>query len=100
VRQRREFLEELAMKVGVGGLVFLNDAAPADGSRHVVNIYFHVNSDDELIHDTLTDIEDARFFSETEFRDVDLRPSIENKLSEIIHCGSGGENVYQGNLWP
>ncbi len=94
---RREFLEELAMRVRIGGLVFLNDAAPAGGSRHVVNVYFQVSSDDEP--GELQDVEDARFFSEAEFREIDLRPSIEDVLTEIINCGSS-ENVYQGNLWP
>ena len=42
---RREFMEELCMDVKVGDFAFLNDAAPSDKARHIVNVYFHVSCD-------------------------------------------------------
>ena len=60
---RREFAEELSMDVRVDDFAFLNDAAPADEVRHVVNVYFRVSCDDELVPDKLSEVADARFFT-------------------------------------
>ncbi len=96
---RREFAEELSMDVRVDGLAFLNDAAPADGVRHVVNMYFQVNCDDELVPDKLQGVADARFFAAKDIDGIDLRPAVGSAISEVIDCGSV-KDVYLGNLWP
>ncbi len=96
---RREFAEELSMDIRVDSLSFLNDAAPADRVRHVVNIYFQVNCDDELVPDKLQGVADARFFTVEDIDGIDLRPSVGTALSEVMNCGSNS-GTYLGNLWP
>lgn len=96
---RREFVEELSMDIRVGRLAFLNDAAPADGARHVVNVYFEVSCDDELVPDKLQGVGDARFFTAEEVSGIDLRPSVAGALTEVMNC-STVEDAYLGNLWP
>lgn len=96
---RREFVEELSMDVCVGNFAFLNDAAPADGARHVVNVYFRVSCDDELVPDKLQGVADARFFAAEDIDGRDLRPSISAALLEVMNCGSS-KSAYLGNLWP
>ncbi len=96
---RREFVEELSMDIRVGGLTFLNDAAPADRARHVVNVYFQVSCDDELVPDKLQGVADARFFTAEDVDGIDLRPSVGAALSEVMNCDSV-KDAYLGNLWP
>ncbi len=96
---RREFVEELSMDVRVDRLTFLNDAARADRARHVVNVYFQVSCDDELVTDKLQGVADARFFAAGDVDGIDLRPSVGVALSEVMNCGSV-KDVYLGNLWP
>lgn len=37
---KRELLEETNLQIEVGQLIFINDAIPKDGSRHIVNLFF------------------------------------------------------------
>lgn len=96
---RREFAEELSMDIRVDSLSFLNDAVPAKGVRHVVNVYFQVSCDDELVPDKLQGVADARFFTVEDIDGIDLRPSVGAALSEVMNCGSNS-GTYLGNLWP
>lgn len=41
---RREFEEELKLKIEVGPAAFMHDSVPPDFHRHVVNVYFHVSA--------------------------------------------------------
>lgn len=93
---RREYSEELSMSVGLDSLVFVNDSVPADGSRHVLNLYFKVNSDDEI--GNLDGVTDARFFGAREIGELDLRPAVGGALTELMECGSA-KKLYLGNLW-
>jgi 8-oxo-dGTP diphosphatase len=95
---KREFNEELSLSVEVGKLVFLNDAAPVDGERHVLNIYFVVESDGRVDTGKLEGVEGAEFFSPDELGGIDLRPPITDTLREVIDCGRS-EQYYLGNLW-
>ena len=96
---RREFVEELSMDIRVDSLAFLNDAAPADKARHVVNVYFQVSCDDELVPGKLQEVAEARFFAAEDIGDIDLRPSIGAALLEVMNCGLS-KDAYLGNLWP
>lgn len=96
---RREFMEELRVNVMVGDLAFLNDAAPSDKARHIVNVYFHVSCDGELVFDKLNGVADARFYAAEDIKGIDLRPRVCSALMGVISCGSS-KDVYLGNLWP
>jgi 8-oxo-dGTP diphosphatase len=95
----REFSEELSMEIDVGELAMVNDAAPSDGRRHVLNVYFSVSSDDEIARERLDGVEDARFFGGDELNGLDLRPPLGEALVEVMSRGSSGR-TYLGNLWP
>ncbi len=84
----REFLEELAMEVEAGEILLVNDAAPSDGRRHVLNVYFSVSSNGEVSAGSLQGVAEARFFGENELAGLDLRPPLGEALAEVIRGGS------------
>lgn len=94
----REFHEELSMEVQPGKLSFMNDAAPSDGVRHIVNVYFNVSSDDKLDTNKLKDVEDACYFGPDGLDGIDLRPPVADTLRKVIACGETDLH-YLGNLW-
>ena len=95
----REFLEELNVSIDVDELALVADSIDPVGSRHVVNLCFACRyrsgeyrlGDDERLNN-------FRFFTENEIRDITIYPPINEDLVAIMREGCS-RSRYIGKLW-
>ena len=84
---RREFQEELGMRVGVQRLVAIVESISPepDYAKHVVHLVFEVSAPTEDLPEPQEDkVLTARFLSELQLQSADVRPPISEFLSSCV----------------
>jgi ADP-ribose pyrophosphatase YjhB (NUDIX family) len=84
---RREFQEELGMRVGVQRLVAIVESISPepDYAKHVVHLVFEVSAPTEDLPEPQEDkVLTARFLSEFQLQSADVRPPISEFLSACV----------------
>jgi 8-oxo-dGTP diphosphatase len=84
---RREFQEELGMRVGVQRLVAIVESISPepDYAKHVVHLVFEVSAPTEDLPEPQEDkVLKARFLSEFQLQSADVRPPITEFLSACV----------------
>jgi ADP-ribose pyrophosphatase YjhB (NUDIX family) len=84
---RREFQEELGLRVGVNRLLAIVESISPDPEykKHVVHLVFEVSSAPEALPEPLDPkVLGARFLVETELQAADVRPPITEFLSACL----------------
>ena len=84
---RREFQEELGLRVGVNRLLAIVESISPDPSyhKHVVHLVFEVSAAPEALPEPLDPkVLGARFLDETELQAADVRPPIAEFLSACL----------------
>lgn len=96
---RREFEEEVRMEAEVGPLVLVHDSIPPDRHRHVLNLYFLVESPTPVPRvqpDAV--LREARFHPLEAFRRLTVYPAVQDRVLEGLRSGWKGP-LYLGNRW-
>jgi len=97
---RRELREEVCLtEVTVGGLAFAHDTISPDGTRHVVNLYFAVESwagEPAVGEDPVVD--EVRFVPFAEIAGLKMYPAVNAALLAFLEGGCAGA-PYHGRLW-
>jgi 8-oxo-dGTP diphosphatase len=84
---RREFDEELTLRVGVSKLLAIVESISPDSSyaKHVVHLVFEVSAPEEAVPEPRDDkVLAARFLDETQLQVGDIRPPIAEFLSACV----------------
>ncbi len=76
---KREFLEELNVKIEVIKFLFYNESIPPDYPYHNINLFFLIKFlDDKFKIGTEPILDGYKFFSKKEITDIELYPKINN----------------------
>jgi ADP-ribose pyrophosphatase YjhB (NUDIX family) len=98
---RREFQEELGMRVGVQRLVAIVESISPepDYAKHVVHLVFEVSAPTEDLPEPQEDkVLTARFLSEFQLQSADVRPPISEFLSSCVREMPSSPQ-YLGRRW-
>ena len=96
---KREFEEELGIKVDVHDLLFSIDSISPSGKRHIVNLVFictynsgvyRLGSDKRLF--------DFKFLSAEELSNATVYPSLKKQLVNYV-AGETDQHIYLGSHW-
>jgi len=98
---RREFQEELAMRVGVQRLVAIVESISPDPeyAKHVVHLVFEISAPmEDLPEPQESKVLTARFLSELQLQSADVRPPISEFLSACVREMPSSPQ-YLGRRW-
>jgi 8-oxo-dGTP diphosphatase len=98
---RREFLEELGLRIGVGRLLAIVESISPDPSyvKHVVHLIFEVSAARDMAPvPREATILDAAFLDEVQLRSADVRPPISEFLSACA-CEMPSSPQFLGRRW-
>lgn len=96
----REFNEEVGLSIEVGKLVFVQDSIPPNRHRHVLNLYFLVETSNFNIIVTQDNVlKGAGYYSFDNFPTLTVNPDIKAEIFEGIQNHWAGDCQYLGNRW-
>jgi ADP-ribose pyrophosphatase YjhB (NUDIX family) len=97
----REIQEEVSLRAEVGPLMFVNDSIAPDGSRHMIQLVFQVDVEDnaELKLGIDERVVEARFIDWEEIQHLSIRPDLRTEIGELIHKGLEANLNYLGRRW-
>ena len=95
---KREFIEELNIKVDVGQPDFIFDSIEPSGKRHIVNICFnctYISGDLKLGKDKR--LHSYKFFEDDEIKSIDMFPPINQEI--LSRLNGKKSKIYLGKRW-
>jgi len=96
----REFKEEVGLSVSVSKLVFVQDSIPPNRHRHVLNLYFLVDSSFYALNVTKDAVlKGADFYLLEEFSKMTVNPDIKTEILDGLKAKWTGDCLYLGNRW-
>lgn len=97
----REFSEEVSLDVEIGPLLFVNDSIAPDGSRHMIQLAFRVDIDENAVVELGIDerVVEARFVPWEEIQQLVLRPDLRTEIGELIQNTDEANLNYLGRRW-
>ncbi len=84
---RREFQEELGLRVGVAGLIAIVESISPepDYEKHVIHLVFEISAAPEALPEPQeVKVLNAAFLDEVELQSADVRPPIDEFLSACV----------------
>ncbi len=96
---RRELWEEARMNIAPGKLLFISESIAPDGERHMVQIAFAAQSEDEPQPGEDPRVSGFRFAGVDEIPRLDMLPATQPLLVEGLRTGFSGAPTYLGNVW-
>jgi ADP-ribose pyrophosphatase YjhB (NUDIX family) len=95
---KREFLEELNIKIEVKDLLLISETIFPSGERQILNICFCCEYiEGEFILGNEQRLHDFGFFTEDEIKDITILPPLNSELVDIM---AGNRNArYIGKIW-
>ncbi len=96
---RRELWEEARMDIVPGGLLFISESIAPDDERHMVQIAFAAQSDDEPQLGDDPRVSGFRFAGIDELPRLEMLPAIQPLLVEGLRAGFSAAPTYLGNVW-
>ena len=97
---KREIREEVNLEIARGELVFINEAIPRDGCRHIIDLCFTgkiLGGDLKVTGEEV--LREARFFNVKDFDDLNFYPDIKEELKEGWKRSFSGKLKYLRNRW-
>lgn len=97
---KREIKEETDLEIALGELLFINEAIPRDGHRHIIDFCFTgkiLEGDLKISKEDV--LREARFFNISDFDDLVFYPDIKEELKEGWKKNFSGKPKYLGNRW-
>ncbi|MCD5397573.1 NUDIX hydrolase [candidate division NPL-UPA2 bacterium] len=97
---KREMKEETNLEIALGELIFINEAIPGDGQRHIIDFYFAARiagGDLKVTKEKV--LREAKFFKMKELDNLLFYPDIKEELKEGWKKGFPGKPTYLGNRW-
>ncbi|HRX16212.1 MAG TPA: NUDIX hydrolase [Spirochaetota bacterium] len=96
---RREFEEEIGIKVEVHDLLFSIDSISPSGKRHIVNLVFICKYSSGVYRLGLDKrLSDFKFLSIEELSNATVYPSLKKQLIDYV-AGEIGQKIYLGSHW-
>ena len=97
----REYKEETNLDINVTEFLFLSETIAPDKEKHVINLYFKVEKDEnskaEMLLGDETNLNDLRFVSKDEIENIKIYPNIKEQIKQLL---DEKEIVpYLGLLW-
>lgn len=97
---KREFIEELNLKIEVGDVAFILDSIAPNSERHIVNICFNCAA---LADDIKLGNEDRLsgfgFFDAKTMASIQIYPPINTILIDVLNGGRDKAKIYCGTMW-
>ncbi|GAB4113219.1 MAG: NUDIX hydrolase [Spirochaetota bacterium] len=95
---KREFREELGLTVKVGDIALIADSIEPNGKRHIINIVFWCNIENQSIRLGKEKIlYDFSYKPVNELADVVMYPPLNEYIIQLLQ--NKNERIYKGSLW-
>lgn len=97
---KREFLEEVGLRISVKNLLFINESIAPDGSRHGIQFTFLVKKTGGKLSVTQDSrLRDAKLFNWADLPSLDFRPPLAKPLLRAYKAQFKETPQHLANLW-